>query len=98
MQFDHPLLCWAPAQRAHLKGAARAATVVLFTLITLLGTSCFDNPKPDCGFGCGPNDECPSDYVCNSEKRCQLESAPDAVCPGTENQAEATSQAAPAAH
>lgn len=66
------------------KGTVRAANVALFTLVTLL-SACFDNPKPECGFGCGPNDECPSDYVCNSEKRCQLESAPEAVCPGTES-------------
>ena len=34
---------------------------------------CYDIPKPECGFACGPASECPSDYTCNtSVNRCQL--------------------------
>ncbi len=36
-------------------------------------TGCYDLPKPECGFACGPAGECPSSYACNAAvDRCQL--------------------------
>ena len=35
---------------------------------------CYDLPKPECGFACGPASECPSDYTCNpAVNRCVLD-------------------------
>ena len=49
---------------------ARIACLAL-TLGILVG--CYDLPKPECGFACGPASECPSDYTCNTAvNRCQL--------------------------
>jgi len=49
---------------------ARIACMAL-ALGILVG--CYDIPKPECGFACGPASECPSDYTCNvAVNRCQL--------------------------
>jgi hypothetical protein len=46
------------------------------------GPACYDLPKPECGFRCGPNDACPEDYTCSaSDGRCHLNgSPPTLVC------------------
>jgi hypothetical protein len=43
-------------------------------LLALVG--CYEPPKPDCGFRCGPNLACPSDYTCASDNRCHLDGSP----------------------
>ncbi len=47
-------------------------------------TGCYDVPRPECGFACGPAGACPTDYSCNaSDQRCHLiGSSPNLVCPG----------------
>ena len=43
----------------------------LACLGVVLGLSCYDVPKPPCGFRCGPAGECPADYTCAVfEDRC----------------------------
>jgi hypothetical protein len=45
-------------------------------------TSCYDTPKPACGFTCGANQSCPADYVCSVDNRCRLASGGDtSACP-----------------
>lgn len=46
------------------------------------GPACYDLPKPECGFRCGPNGACPEDYTCSSsDGRCHLNgSPPTLVC------------------
>ncbi|HLL24795.1 MAG TPA: Ig-like domain-containing protein [Kofleriaceae bacterium] len=45
--------------------------VVVAVALVLAG--CYDVPKPDCGFRCGPDRECPEEYVCGSDNRCRRE-------------------------
>jgi hypothetical protein len=33
-------------------------------------TGCFDAPKPNCAFLCGPEQQCPAGYACSSDGRC----------------------------
>jgi pentapeptide MXKDX repeat protein len=52
----------------------------LAVLVGLLGTSCYDTPRPACGFTCGSGGACPDDYVCGEGNRCRLPSVPDSQC------------------
>jgi hypothetical protein len=41
---------------------------------------CYDIPKPECGFRCGPDGACPEDYTCAPvDGRCHLNSAPPSL-------------------
>ena len=44
-----------------------------------IGVSCYAAPEPNCGFQCGPNGECPTDYACSSTQVCEKIGATD-VC------------------
>lgn len=45
-----------------------------------VSASCYDVPKPDCGFRCGAAG-CPEGYTCGSDDRCRRTDAPpDLVC------------------
>jgi hypothetical protein len=41
--------------------------------------ACYETPKPDCGFLCGPEDKCPDGYTCRANGRCVSESAPESL-------------------
>jgi hypothetical protein len=44
--------------------------------------ACYDVPRPDCGFVCGPDSACPDGYTCADDHRCHRIGAPaDLVCP-----------------
>lgn len=46
-----------------------------------LVTACYSPPKPDCGFRCSVNGECPSDYFCASDQICHHIGTPEStVC------------------
>lgn len=54
---------------------------VLAIAIAAAVTGCYDVPKPDCGFRCGPAAECPEDYTCAADGRCHLDgSSPSLLC------------------
>ena len=43
--------------------------------------ACYDEPKPACGFRCGPAQECPDGYTCADDGRChRTGSDPTLVC------------------
>ena len=43
----------------------------LVTMAVALAMACYRVPTPTCGFRCGPDGECPTDYTCSSlEDRC----------------------------
>jgi hypothetical protein len=44
-----------------------------------LVVACYDVPRPDCGFQCGPSAECPDGYVCGSDQRCHRVGAPSTL-------------------
>ena len=49
------------------------------TLLLLLALgACYDTPRPDCAFLCGPEEGCPEGYSCD-EGWCKLDTAPDAL-------------------
>ena len=48
------------------------ALVVSIVSIWLGIDACYNPPKPECGFVCGPAGECPDDYHCDVDKRCHL--------------------------
>jgi len=46
---------------------------LLCALLTVVA-GCYDIPKPECGFVCGPSAACPSEYTCNAtDNRCHLD-------------------------
>lgn len=51
-------------------------------LLSLALLGCYDVPRPECGFRCGPSEACPEDYTCNvADGRCHLNgSSPSLVC------------------
>jgi hypothetical protein len=44
----------------------------------LLASACYDTPRPDCAFLCGPDDECPEGYSCD-EGYCKKDTAPESL-------------------
>jgi hypothetical protein len=51
------------------------------TAIAAIIVACYDEPKPECGFRCGPAGACPPDYTCGPDQRCRLNgSSPLLVC------------------
>ena len=60
-------------------GVAVALAVVLAGAIIV---ACYEIPKPDCGFLCGPGGACPEGYTCGDNQRCRRVGAPTPlVCP-----------------
>jgi len=58
-------------------------TVALLGALTgAIVTACYEVPRPDCGFICGPEDACPDGYTCAGDHRCRRIGAPAMlVCP-----------------
>jgi hypothetical protein len=44
---------------------------------------CYDVPRPDCGFRCGPDQACPEGYTCAAEGRCHRNGSPPSLVCGT---------------
>ncbi|MDQ3370058.1 MAG: Ig-like domain-containing protein [Myxococcota bacterium] len=69
--------------RRKLLGRCRRVLVMLVMLVSVLGLGglggCYDLPKPDCGFRCGPSAACPDDYTCASDGRCHRNGAPPSL-------------------
>ena len=55
-------------------GAAAALFVGLTGAVIV---ACYDLPKPDCGFVCGPDNACPSSYTCADDHYCHRVGAPE---------------------
>lgn len=56
---------------------------LLAAALAVLAVGCYDEPRPVCGFFCGPSSACPADYECGAEGRCRLVGAPaSTVCAG----------------
>jgi len=55
------------------------AIALLAVCIGAIVPACYDVPKPDCGFQCGPSGECPDGYVCGSDQRCHRLGAPSTL-------------------
>jgi hypothetical protein len=53
-------------------------------LLVLALPGCYDVPKPQCGFRCGPDESCPEDYTCDhADGRCHLDGSPASLVCGT---------------
>ncbi|HEX4418936.1 MAG TPA: hypothetical protein VH165_13585 [Kofleriaceae bacterium] len=78
-------------------GAAIALTVAL--VLALGGAvmiACYDIPRPDCGFLCGPDNACPDDYTCADDHRCHRNGAPAGlICPTPDAAADGPPDAPP---
>ena len=49
----------------------------LLLTLTLLASACYETPRPDCAFECGPDESCPEGYSCEDESGwCKLDDAP----------------------
>lgn len=55
---------------------ASLCLALLVGLAVLVGPGCYDPPKPDCGFVCGPGGACPDDYTCAADNRCHRNGTP----------------------
>ena len=50
-------------------------------LVLAMTAACYDEPRPACGFRCGPAQECPESYTCANDGRCHLNGTdPNLVC------------------
>jgi hypothetical protein len=58
--------------------------IALALLVALTGAivaACYEVPRPDCGFLCGPDGACPDGYSCASDGHCHRNGAsPSLVC------------------
>jgi hypothetical protein len=58
------------------------ARVASARLLVLVISACYSPHQPDCGFFCGPDGACPSDYHCAADGRCHRDGTPETlVCP-----------------
>jgi len=58
-----------------------AAAALLVGLAGAIIVACYDVPRPDCGFVCGPDSACPDGYTCADDHYCHRAGAPlDLVC------------------
>jgi hypothetical protein len=73
------------------RGRRPPLTLTLAALLALALLGCYDVPKPECGFRCGPSGACPEDYTCSpSDGRCHLNGSPSSlVCGAGEAPADA---------
>jgi hypothetical protein len=61
-------------------------SLALGALLTWVLPACYDVPKPQCGFRCGPDGACPEDYTCNpTDGRCHLDGAPASLVCATDD-------------
>lgn len=51
--------------------------VALVALAGAIATSCYEVPRPACGFVCGPDGACPDGYRCAADHYCHRDDAPD---------------------
>lgn len=56
---------------------ARDVSSRLLLAFALAAVGCYDVPKPDCGFRCGPDQACPADYTCRLDGLCLLNGLPE---------------------
>jgi hypothetical protein len=52
------------------------AIALIVALAGMIVAACYEVPKPDCGFACGPDDACPESYTCAGDRRCHRIGAP----------------------
>ena len=58
-----------------------AAAALLVGLAGAIIVACYDVPRPDCGFVCGPDSACPDGYTCADDHYCHRSGAAlDLVC------------------
>lgn len=63
---------------------ALAVGALLALALPGAGVGCYDVPKPQCGFRCGPDESCPEGYTCNeADGRCHLDGSPPSLVCGT---------------
>ncbi len=56
--------------------ALGVATALLVGLGGAILTACYEVPRPECGFFCGPSDTCPDGYTCADDHRCHRSDTP----------------------
>jgi hypothetical protein len=55
---------------------------IALVLLVALGAAiaaCYEVPRPDCGFVCGPGGACPDGYACASDHTCHRVGTPDSL-------------------
>jgi len=73
-------------------GSLGVAIALLVAVTGAIVAACYEIPKPDCGFVCGPASACPDSYTCGSDHHCHRIGAPanlvcnpaDGEVPGTD--------------
>jgi hypothetical protein len=51
---------------------------LLLGLAALLAApACYDTPRPECAFHCGPDADCPDGYACRADNWCKRADVPD---------------------
>jgi len=50
---------------------------VLLALVALFAAACYDTPRPECAFQCGPDADCPDGYACRTDNWCKRADVPD---------------------
>jgi hypothetical protein len=50
---------------------------LLALVVALLAAACYDTPRPECAFQCGPDADCPDGYACRPDNWCKRADVPD---------------------
>lgn len=60
-----------------LRGRSPLLALALGALLSSALPACYDVPRPQCGFRCGPDGACPDGYTCSAaDGRCHLDGSP----------------------
>jgi hypothetical protein len=65
-----------------VSGRLLSLGIALALLVALAGAmvaACYEVPRPDCGFVCGPDGACPDGYACASDHTCHRAGTPDSL-------------------
>jgi len=67
-----------------IRGRRLRLTLAAAALVGLALPGCYDIPRPQCGFRCGPSGACPEGYTCDPDDgRCHLNGSPPSLVCGT---------------
>jgi hypothetical protein len=60
------------------------AAALGFAAAALAASACYDTPRPECAFSCGPEGDCPEGYTCRPDSWCKRAGVDDRFsCPNS---------------
>jgi hypothetical protein len=66
----------------------RLSRTLLVLASSALTAACYETPRPECAFSCGPSAECPAGYTCRPDSWCKRADVEDTfACPNSPSDA-----------